>query len=87
MGSNDFDEDVMPSARAARARDRRQLGALPIYLGLAALLGAAILGIVFFGGSREGRRPRWSSRRAFRWRASATRTRAFRPMRSESWMA
>lgn len=42
---NEFDQEVMPSAHSARREDRRERRALPLYVLICLLLGAAILGI------------------------------------------
>ena len=48
METNGFDPSVMPSARAARAKQRRMLGGVPMYLIAVFVISAFILGIVAF---------------------------------------
>ena len=46
MQTNAFDTSTMPSARAARAKERRMVIALPVYVLIVAAVSAAILAIV-----------------------------------------
>ena len=46
MGTNAFDTSVMPSARAARAREWRMVIPLPVYPVVVTIIAAIILAIV-----------------------------------------
>jgi hypothetical protein len=48
MPENAFDKSVMPSARAARAKERRMLIPLPVYVAVVLVIATLILAIVAF---------------------------------------
>jgi hypothetical protein len=49
MAGNDFDPTVMPSANAARVRQRRMLVPAPVYPAIAVLIGLAIFLAISIG--------------------------------------
>ncbi len=49
MTSNDFDIDVMPSARAARAKERRMLIPLPGFVAIVVVVALLILAAGYAG--------------------------------------
>jgi hypothetical protein len=46
MAGNDFDLDVMPSSRSARAKQRRMLRGVPVYIAVTAALAVSILTVI-----------------------------------------
>lgn len=49
MAGNDFDIDVMPSARAARSEEQRMLISLPAFVAIVLVVALLILGAGYLG--------------------------------------